>query len=110
MYNNSKEIFKNVEEKIYNKELTNEEELVNYLADLKNRGIVTQAQINVNSEQLLKLFERKSSEGNELKRMATRTPQRRDYQGSEGFSKLGFLVFIMMSFALLGIMLTLINQ
>ena len=108
--NNNKEIFKNIENSIRTNEIKNSQELTTYLCDLKNRGIVTQAQINVNSEKLLKLFERKSSEGNELKRMATRTPQRRDYQGSEGFSKLGFLVFVMMSFALMGIMLTLINQ
>lgn len=108
--NNNKEIFKNIENSIRKNEIKNSKELNTYLADLKNRGIVTQAQINVNSEQLLKLFERKSNEESNLKRMATRTPQRRDYQGSEGFSKLGFLVFIMMSFALLGIMLTLINQ
>ena len=107
---NNKEIFKNVENSIRNNEIKNREELEKYLFDLKNRGIVTQAQINVNSEELLKLFERKKTDRNENKRMATRAPQRRDYQGSEGFSKLGFLVFIMMSFALLGIMLTLINQ
>lgn len=106
----NKEIFKNIENSIRTNEIKNSEELNTYLSDLKNRGIVTQAQININSESLLKLFERKSSERNELKRMATRTPQRRDYQGSEGFSKLGFLVFVMMSFALMGIMLTLINQ
>ena len=110
MYRDSKEIFKNVENSIRNNEIKNREELEKYLFDLKNRGILTQAQINVNGEQLLKLFDKKCSNENELKRMATRAPQRRDYQGSEGFSKLGFLVFIMMSFALLGIMLTLMNQ
>lgn len=110
MYNNNKEIFKNVETLIRNNELKNSEELNTYLTDLKIRGIVTQAQINVNNQELLKLFNNKKVEGNNFNRMATRTPQRRDYQGSEGFSKLGFLVFIMMSFALLGIMLTLINQ
>ena len=110
MYRDNKEIFKNIETSIRNNEIKNSEELKAYLFDLKNRGILTQAQINVNGEELLKLFERKNPERNELKRMATRAPQRRDYQGSEGFSKLGFLVFIMMSFALLGIMLTLINQ
>lgn len=108
--NNNKEIFKNIENSIRKKEIKDSKELNTYLTDLKNRGIVTQAQINVNSEQLLNLFERKSNNETNLKRMATRTPQRRDYQGSEGFSKLGFLVFIMMSFALLGVMLTLINQ
>lgn len=108
--NNSKEIFKNIEDSIRRNEIKNIEELETYLFDLKNRGILTQAQINMNSKDLLKLFENKSQESSELKRMATRTPQRSDYQGSEGFSKLGFLVFIMMSFALLGIMLTLINK
>ena len=110
MYNNNKEIFKNVETLIRNNELKSSEELNAYLTDLKNRGIVTQAQININNEELLKLFNDKRVEGNNLKRMATRTPQKRDYQGSEGFSRLGFLVFVMMSIALLGIMLTLINQ
>lgn len=110
MYRDNKEIFKNIENSIRNNEIKNSEELKTYLFDLKNRGILTQAQINVNGEELLKLFERKSPEVNGQKRMATRTPQRRDYQGSEGFSKLGFLVFVMMSFTLLGVMLTLINQ
>ena len=110
MYNNNKEIFKNIEFLITNNELKNKEELNNYLVDLKNRGILTQAQINVNCDELSRMFNNKKIEEKNLNRMATRTPQRRDYQGSEGFSKMGFLVVTMMSVALLGIMLTLLNK
>lgn len=110
MYNNSKEIIKNIEMLIKNNELTSKEELTKHLTDLKDRGILTQAQINANIEELSKLYDKKRDSETNFTRMATRTPQRQDYQGSEGFSRMGFLVFIMMSFALLGIMLTLLNK
>lgn len=110
MYNNSKEIFKNVEEKIYNKELTNEEELVNYLADLKNRGIVTQAQVNSNLKELTALVNEQNPEKYNG-RMATRTPQRKDLETtSAGFGKVGFIVLNVFSVSLLAAMIALLNK
>lgn len=70
---NYKKELKSVEEKINNNELTTKEELENHLMELKNRGILTLAQVNCVKEELVSLLEKetKKSSGKRV----TRTPQ-----------------------------------
>lgn len=76
--NDYRKELKSVETKIKNNELKNEKELNEYLTELKNRGILTQAQIYLNQKELASLLENKTEtkKATSSKRI-TRTPQNR---------------------------------
>lgn len=76
--NDYRKELKSVETKIKNNELKSEKELNEYLTELKNRGILTQAQINLNQEDLASLFETKTeAKKTTSSKRITRTPQNR---------------------------------
>jgi len=96
----NEKILKNIENMKYN-----ESELREYLTDLKNKGIITQAQVNMTMKELFE--ERQAS------KMITRTPKTTDYARgnvSAGFSKTGMLVLIAMSVPALVGMIVLLNK
>lgn len=93
-------ILKNIENKKYN-----EEELREYLTDLKNKGMVTQAQVNMTMKELF--------EERHVNKTTTRTPKTTDYAYSNvstGFSKTGMLVLIAMAVPALVGMIVLLNK
>ena len=107
---NSKEIIKNIEEKIMNNEFKTKEELNQHLTDLKDRGILTKAQVNSNAQELSKLYDSLNKK-TEVSRMATRTPQRQDYaNASAGFSNMNFLVLSLLTLTLAVAMINLLNR
>ena len=82
----------------------NKEELCDYLTDLKNKGILTQGQIN---QTLKELYE------NEPNKTTTRTPKTMEYAYSNvsaGFSKTGLLVLLAMAVPVLVGMIVLLNK
>lgn len=83
----------------------NREELTEYLTDLKNKGILTQGQVN---ETLKELYE-----GHEPNKNTTRTPKTMDYAYSNvsaGFSKTGMLVLLAMAVPALVGLVVLLNK
>lgn len=96
----NEKILKNIEKLKDNKEDLNE-----YLADLKNKGILTQGQVNA---VLKELYE--TEDGNKT---TTRTPKTMEYAYSNvsaGFSKTGMLVLLAMSVPVLVGMIVLLNK
>ena len=96
----NEKILKNIEKLADNKEDLNE-----YLTDLKNKGILTQGQVNAIIKEL---YEAKN--GNIT---ATRTPKTMEYAYSTvsaGFSKTGMLVLLAMSVPVLVGMIVLLNK
>ena len=109
MYNSNEKIFETIELKLKNNEFKNREELETYLVSLKDRGLITQAQINLRYGELLNSYDtRNNSSG-----LNTRTPKTMEYAYSnisEGFTKTGMLVLIAMSVPALIAMLVLLNK
>lgn len=96
----NEKILKNIENKQYN-----EEELREYLTDLKNKGIITQAQANMTMKELF--------EDRQVNKTTTRTPKTMEYaysNVSEGFSKTGMLVLIALAVPVLVGMIVLLNK
>ena len=94
-YQNSdnKKVYEMIDEKIRNYEFSSKEELETYLMGLKDRGILTQGQINQRYGEVLKVYDVKNG-------LNTRTPKTMDYaysHVSEGFTKTGMLVLMAMS-------------
>lgn len=102
-------ILKNIE-----KMKDNREELIEYLTDLKNRGILTKGQVNMKLEELCNEPEEYSEkEVKKANKINTRTPKTMEYAYSNvsaGFSKTGMLVLIAMSVPLLVAMVNLLNK
>ena len=95
----NEKILKNIEKLQENKEELNE-----YLTDLKNKGILTQGQINV----IMKEYS--TEEGNKTN---TRTPKTMEYAYSKvsaGFSKTGMLVLLAVSVPALVATIVLLNK
>lgn len=110
--NNSKNIdniLKNIETKIRNNGFKNKEELETHLIDLKNRGILTQAQINLKSDELLKIYEIQNRNENPNIRRITRTPQK-EYYSNAGFSNISFLVLNIITLTLAIAMIVMFNK
>jgi len=83
----------------------NKEELDKYLTDLKNKGILTQGQVNAVMDEC---FGEKTPN-----KTTTRTPKTMEYAYSNvstGFSSTGMLVLIAMSVPVLIAMVSLLNQ
>ena len=83
----------------------NKEELVEYLTDLKNKGILTQGQVNTTLKELY--------EDNVPNKTTTRTPKTMEYAYSNvsaGFSKTGMLVLIAMAVPVLIGMVILLSK
>ena len=82
----------------------NKEELNEYLTELKNKGILTQGQVNAVLKEL------SDENGNKT---TTRTPKTMEYAYSNvsaGFSKTGMLVLLAMSVPVLVGMIVLLNK
>ena len=82
----------------------NNEELNEYLTDLKNKGILTQGQVNA-------IMKEHSNEGGN--KTNTRTPKTMEYAYSNvsaGFSKTGMLVLLAMSVPVLVGMIVLLSK
>ena len=97
-------ILKTIEEKRNNKEELNE-----YLTDLKNRGVMTQRQVNLIMEEVTDNNENTNSNN----KLGTRTPKTMEYAYSNmsaGFSQTGLLVLIAMSVPVLVAMANLLNK
>ena len=107
---NNDNIFNTIDEKIKNKEFINKEELRNYLTNLKDRGILTQGQINLKYGNILNSYIGKTH--NETNRMMSRTPQRNDLNNSEnaGFSNMNFLVLNLLTASLAVATIVLLNK
>lgn len=106
--NNYQNIYQTIDEKIKNNEFNNKEELETYLRNLKDRGILTQAQINQRYGELLKSYDAKNGTG-----LNTRTPKTMEYaysNVSEGFTKTGMLVLMAMSVPALIAMLVMLTK
>lgn len=96
----NEKILKNIEKLAHNKE-----ELCEYLTDLKNKGILTQGQVNATLKELY--------EGHVPNKTTTRTPKTMEYAYSNvsaGFSKTGMLVLLAMSVPVLVGMIVLLNK
>lgn len=96
-------ILKNIEEKKNNKD-----ELNQYLTELKNRGILTQRQVNMIMEESKDEYE--ESQSNKIGTRAPRTMEYAYSNMSAGFSKTGLLVMIAMSVPVLVAMINLLNK
>ena len=107
---NNENIFNTINEKIKNKEFTSKDELANYLTNLKDRGILTQAQINLKYSEILNSYVGKMN--NESNRMMSRTPQRNDLKTNEsaGFSNMNFLVLNLLTASLAVATIVLLNK
>lgn len=110
MYNNNEKIFETIEKKLKNNEFKSKEELEVYLTNLKDRGLITQAQINLKYGEIINSYHPKNN--NEQNRMMTRTPQRNDLNGSNnaGFSHMNFLVLNLLTLSLAVAMIVLLNK
>ena len=109
MYNNNEKIFETIELKLKNNEFKTKEELEMYLTSLKDRGLITQAQINLRYGEILNSYDAK----NHTSGLNTRTPKTMEYAYSnisEGFTKTGMLVLMAMSVPALIAMLVLLNK
>ena len=60
MYNNNEKIFETIELKLKNNEFKTKEELEIYLTSLKDRGLITQAQINLRYGEILNSYDAKN--------------------------------------------------
>ena len=104
----SDKIFNTVVEKINNGEIVTEEELVEHLNELKNRGILTKGQIDARLEEL----------SNQLGidqrcKCGVRSPKVKEYAYSNvsaGFSKTGMLMLLAISVPVLVAMINLLNK
>ena len=106
---NREEIFNKVEEKIRNEELTTREELVAYLTELKDRGILTKGQIDARLEELWEEL----NGGVTSSKTGTRTPKTMEYAYSNvsaGFSSTGMLMLLATSVPALVGMINLLNK
>jgi len=106
---NKEEIFNKIEEKIKNDEITTKEELLESLAELKDRGMLTKGQIDARLEELCSLI----NNGVSSSSTGTRTPKTMEYAYSNvsaGFSKTGTLVLLAMSVPALIATLVLLNK
>ena len=95
----NEKILKNIE-----KLQESKEELIEYLTDLKNKGILTQRQVNAIMNEYFK------EDGSKIN---TRTPKTMEYAYSNvsaGFSKTGMLVLLAMSVPVLVGMIVLLNK
>ena len=95
----NEKILKNIEKLQESKEELNE-----YLTDLKNKGVLTQGQVNAIMDEYFKEDDNK---------MNTRTPKTMEYAYSNvsaGFSKTGMLVLLAMSVPVLVGMIVLLNK
>ena len=109
MYNSNEKIFETIELKLKNNEFKNREELEIYLLSLKDRGLITQAQINLKYGEILNSYRDKNNSSG----LNTRTPKTMEYAYSnisEGFTKTGMLVLMAMSVPALIAMLVLLNK
>lgn len=106
---NDKKI-KELDEKIENKEFSSKEELEAYLNNMKDKGILTKAQVNLKYGECLKNYEGKNHNGSN--RMMSRTPQRNDLNdgSSAGFSNMNFLVLNLLTLSLVAAMIVLLNK
>lgn len=106
---NMKELFCQVEAKISNKDITSQEDLVDYLTALKDRGVITKGQIEANFAELSRLVNGRESTG----KMGTRTPDTMEYaysNVSDGFSNTGMLTLVAMSVPVLVALVNLLNK
>jgi len=106
--NDNKKVYEMIDEKIRNYEFSSQEELETYLMGLKDRGILTQAQINQRYGEVLKSYN-----VNGPNNLNTRTPKTMDYaysNVSEGFTKTGMLVLMAMSVPALIAMLVMLTK
>ena len=106
---NREEIFNKVEEKIRNEVLTTREELVAYLTELKDRGILTKGQIDARLEELCEEL----TGGVTSSKTGTRTPKTMEYAYSNvsaGFSSTGMLMLLATSVPALVGMINLLNK
>ena len=100
----NEKILKNIETKKYNKE-----ELREYLTELKNRGILTQSEVNSKLEEI-------STEANEehhAGKLGQRTPDTIEYaysNVSEGFGSTGLLGLLAISAPAIVGMINLLNK
>lgn len=95
----NEKILKNIERLQESKEELNE-----YLTDLKNKGILTQGQVNAIMDEYFK---------EETNKNNTRTPKTMEYAYSNvsaGFSKTGMLVLLAMSVPVLVGMIVLLSK
>ena len=109
MYINNEKIFETIELKLKNYEFKTKEELEIYLTSLKDRGLITQAQINLRYGEILNSYRDKNNSSG----LNTRTPKTMEYAYSnisEGFTKTGMLVLMAMSVPALIAMLVLLNK
>lgn len=91
--NDNKKVYEKIDTKINNREFNSKEELEAYLMGLKDRGILTQAQINQRYGEFLNSYDAKGN-------LNTRTPKTMEYaysNVSEGFTKTGMLVLMAMA-------------
>lgn len=113
MNNLSKEqIFEKVETLVKDKRLKTKEELHEYLTDLKNKGILTKAQIDDVYSSLLKLYNEEDNKNIQGKRMMMRTPQKKNFENnnSYGFSQVSFLVINLITLMLAVVMINLLGK
>ena len=100
--------FETVLEKIRNEEITTEEELVEHMMELKNRGILTKGQIDARFEEL------SSQLGmDKTCKTGTRSPKVKEYAYSNvsaGFSKTGMLMLLAISVPVMVAMINLLNK
>ena len=87
--------------------MNNEEELRQYLTELKNRGILTQAEVNA---KIAELFE---EDGEHTNKLGTRTPDTMEYAYSNvsaGFTSTGALGLLAMAAPAIVAMINLLNK
>lgn len=109
MYNNNEKVFETIELKLKNNEFKSKEELEIYLTNLKDRGLITQAQINNRYGEVLNSYNAKNNSSG----LNTRTPKTMEYAYSnisEGFTKTGMLVLMAMSVPALIAMLVMLTK
>jgi len=108
---NKEELVYRVEERVARGDINNRAELVEYLNDLKNRGILTKGQIDASMDELTHFFN-----GNDKKengKVGTRTPKTMEYAYSNvsaGFSSTGMLMLIAISVPVLVGMVCLLGK
>jgi len=105
---NREELFKVVLKKVDDGEMTTKEELVEYLEELKDRGVLTRGQIDTNMSELCQIVT-----GERNCKVGTRAPKTMDYAYSNvsaGFSRTGLLMLIAISVPVLVAMACLLNK
>jgi len=104
------ELVYRVEEKVAKAEINTRAQLVEYLADLKNKGLLTKGQIDANMDELA-CFLGESVQKNG--KIGIRTPKTMEYAYSNvsaGFSSTGMLTLIAMSVPVLAAMASLLSK